>query len=78
DRVSNNKGEFRWPRTLAGLTVYLPCHRLASGAGLYSASSVEDRRAWRRCDPAGFWAEEDYSRCQYQKDVTRVLHIINQ
>uniref|UniRef100_A0A8C9SS67 Adhesion G protein-coupled receptor A3 n=1 Tax=Scleropages formosus TaxID=113540 RepID=A0A8C9SS67_SCLFO len=78
ERVSNNKGEFRWPRTLAGLTMHLPCHRLASGTGLYSGSSAEERRAWRRCDPAGFWAEEDYSRCQYQKDVTRVLHIINQ
>ncbi|KAG7461896.1 hypothetical protein MATL_G00195990, partial [Megalops atlanticus] len=78
DRVSNNKGEFRWPRTLAGITAYLPCSRLASGTGIYSGSSADDRRAWRRCSRDGFWAEEDYSRCQYQKDVTRVLYIINQ
>ncbi|KAG7458892.1 hypothetical protein MATL_G00225430 [Megalops atlanticus] len=78
DRVSNNKGDFRWPRTMAGITAYLPCHRLASGAALYSGSPVEERRAWRKCDRAGLWAEDDYSRCQYQKDVTRVLHIINQ
>ncbi|XP_064199534.1 adhesion G protein-coupled receptor A3 [Anguilla rostrata] len=78
ERVSNNKGEFRWPRTLAGITAYLACNRLASGTSIYSGSAADDRRAWRRCDRGGFWAEEDYSRCQYQKDVTRVLYIINQ
>ncbi|XP_061107465.1 adhesion G protein-coupled receptor A3 isoform X2 [Conger conger] len=78
ERLSNNKGEFRWPRTLAGITAYLACNRLASSTGLYSGSSADDRRAWRRCDRGGFWAEDDYSRCQYQKDVTRVLYIINQ
>uniref|UniRef100_A0A3P8YL49 Adhesion G protein-coupled receptor A3 n=1 Tax=Esox lucius TaxID=8010 RepID=A0A3P8YL49_ESOLU len=78
DRVSNNKGDFRWPRTLAGITAYLPCNKLASGAGIYSGSLIDERRAWRRCDRGGLWAEDDYSRCQYQKDVTRVLYIINQ
>uniref|UniRef100_A0A667ZCS4 Adhesion G protein-coupled receptor A3 n=1 Tax=Myripristis murdjan TaxID=586833 RepID=A0A667ZCS4_9TELE len=78
ERVSNNKGEFRWPRTLAGITAYLPCNRLSSGAGIYSGSSGEEQRAWRRCDRGGLWAEEDYSRCQYQKDVTRFLYVINQ
>ncbi|KAJ8262073.1 hypothetical protein GJAV_G00161870 [Gymnothorax javanicus] len=78
ERASNNKGEFRWPRTLAGITAYLPCNRLASGSSIYSGTSADERRAWRRCDRGGFWAEEDYSRCQYQKDVTRVLYIINQ
>ncbi|CAB1351702.1 unnamed protein product [Coregonus sp. 'balchen'] len=78
DRVSNNKGDFRWPRTLAGITAYLLCNKLASGAGIYSGSVGEERRAWRRCDRGGLWAEDDYSRCQYQKDVTRVLYIINQ
>lgn len=78
DRVSNNKGEYRWPRTLAGITAYLPCKRQVSGAGIYSGSSAEDRRAWRRCGRSGQWAEDDYSRCEYMKDVTRVLYIINQ
>ncbi|TRY58868.1 hypothetical protein DNTS_027460 [Danionella cerebrum] len=78
DRVANNKGEYRWPRTLAGITAYLPCKRQVSGAGIYSGSSVEERRAWRRCDRGGQWAEDDYSLCEYTKDVTRVLYIINQ
>ncbi|XP_056156292.1 adhesion G protein-coupled receptor A3 [Lampris incognitus] len=78
ERVSNNKGEFRWPRTLAGITANLPCNRLSSAAGIYSGSSGEEQRAWRRCDRGGMWAEEDYSRCQYQKDVTRFLYVINQ
>lgn len=68
----------RWPRTLAGITAYLPCKRQVSGAGIYSGSSAEERRAWRRCDRSGQWAEDDYSRCEYMKDVTRVLYIINQ
>lgn len=71
-------GTSRWPRTLAGITAYLPCNRLSSGAGIYSGSSGEEQRAWRRCDRGGLWAEEDYSRCQYQKDVTRFLYVINQ
>ncbi|XP_016346149.1 adhesion G protein-coupled receptor A3-like [Sinocyclocheilus anshuiensis] len=78
DRVSNNKGDYRWPRTLSGITAYLPCKRQVSGAGIYSGSLAEDRRAWRRCGRSGQWAEDDYSRCEYMKDVTRVLYIINQ
>ncbi|MBN3299968.1 AGRA3 protein, partial [Amia calva] len=78
DRVTNNKGDFRWPRTLAGIIAYLPCIRYPAGTGIYPGSSPDDRGAWRRCDRAGLWAEEDYSRCQYANDVTRVLYIINQ
>uniref|UniRef100_A0A673AFR7 Adhesion G protein-coupled receptor A3 n=1 Tax=Sphaeramia orbicularis TaxID=375764 RepID=A0A673AFR7_9TELE len=78
ERVSNNKGEFRWPRTLAGIRAYLPCSRLSSSAATYSGSSGEEQRAWRYCDRDGLWAEEDYSRCQFQKDVTRFLYVINQ
>lgn len=74
ERVSNNKGEFRWPRTLAGIKAYLPCSRTSSAA--YSSS--EEQRAWRFCSRDGQWADEDYSRCQFQKDVTRFLYVINQ
>uniref|UniRef100_A0A3B4A3C2 Uncharacterized protein n=1 Tax=Periophthalmus magnuspinnatus TaxID=409849 RepID=A0A3B4A3C2_9GOBI len=74
ERISNNKGDFRWPRTLAGIRAYLPCSRLSSG----SYSSSEDQRAWRYCNRDGQWAEDDYSRCQFQKDVTRFLYVINQ
>ncbi|XP_034020577.1 adhesion G protein-coupled receptor A3 [Thalassophryne amazonica] len=78
ERVSNNKGEFRWLRTLAGIRAYLPCNRLSSSAAIYSGSSNEEHRAWRYCDREGLWAEDDYSHCQYQKDITRFLSIINQ
>ncbi|KAM9424257.1 adhesion G protein-coupled receptor A3 [Pholidichthys leucotaenia] len=78
ERISNNKGEFRWPRTLAGIRAYLPCNGLPSSAGAYSGSSGEEQGAWRYCDREGLWAEEDYSRCQFQKDVTRFLFVINQ
>lgn len=69
---------FRWPRTLAGIKAYLPCNRLPTSAGTYSGSSVEEQRAWRYCDREGLWAEEDYSHCEFQKDVTRFLYLINQ
>uniref|UniRef100_A0A3Q2ZU87 Adhesion G protein-coupled receptor A3 n=1 Tax=Kryptolebias marmoratus TaxID=37003 RepID=A0A3Q2ZU87_KRYMA len=78
ERISNNKGEFRWPRTLAGIRAYLPCNRLPSSAGAYSGSSAEGRQAWRYCSREGLWAEDDYSHCQFQKDATRFLYVINQ
>ncbi|XP_061619135.1 adhesion G protein-coupled receptor A3 isoform X2 [Phyllopteryx taeniolatus] len=78
ERVSNNKGDFRWPRTLAGIRAFLPCNRLQSSAGSYSGGSDEEQRAWRNCNRNGLWAEEDYSHCQFQKDVTRFLYFINQ
>ncbi|XP_054457317.1 adhesion G protein-coupled receptor A3 [Anoplopoma fimbria] len=78
ERVTNNKGEFKWPRTLAGIRAYLPCNRLPSSAGSYSGGPGEEQRAWRYCDRTGLWTEEDYTRCQFQKDVTRFLYVINQ
>ncbi|XP_053560069.1 adhesion G protein-coupled receptor A3 [Bombina bombina] len=78
ERVLNNKGDFRWPRTLAGITAYLHCTRYSAGSGIYPGLQQDDIRAWRRCDRGGFWAEDDYSRCQYANDVTRVLFMFNQ
>ncbi|XP_031706942.1 adhesion G protein-coupled receptor A3 [Anarrhichthys ocellatus] len=78
ERISNNKGEFKWPRTLAGIRAYLPCNRLPSSAGIYSGGSAEEQRAWRYCDRKGLWTEDYYSRCQFQNDVTRFLYVINQ
>ncbi|KAG8591565.1 hypothetical protein GDO81_000219 [Engystomops pustulosus] len=78
ERVVNNKGDFRWPRTLAGITAYLLCTRYSAGGGIYPGNQQDDIRAWRRCDRGGFWAEDDYSRCQYANDVTRVLYMFNQ
>ncbi|XP_042324371.1 adhesion G protein-coupled receptor A3 isoform X2 [Sceloporus undulatus] len=78
ERVVNNKGDFRWPRTLAGITAYLLCTRYSAGSGIYPGSSQDEKRAWRRCDRGGFWAAEDYSRCQYANDATRVLYMFNQ
>uniref|UniRef100_A0A8C7Z7H3 Adhesion G protein-coupled receptor A3 n=1 Tax=Oryzias sinensis TaxID=183150 RepID=A0A8C7Z7H3_9TELE len=78
DRVSNNRGEFRWPRTLAGIRVELPCNRLRSSAGAPLGGSGKDRQAWRYCSQEGHWTEEDYSQCQFQKETTRFLSVINQ
>ncbi|KAB1282276.1 Adhesion G protein-coupled receptor A3, partial [Camelus dromedarius] len=78
ERVVNNKGDFRWPRTLAGITAYVQCARNTHGSGIYPGNAQDERKAWRRCDRGGFWADDDYSRCQYANDVTRVLYMFNQ
>uniref|UniRef100_M4A006 Adhesion G protein-coupled receptor A3 n=1 Tax=Xiphophorus maculatus TaxID=8083 RepID=M4A006_XIPMA len=78
ERISNNKGEFRWPRTLAGIKAYLPCNLPTSSARAYSGILSEERQAWRHCSPEGLWTEGDYSQCQFQKEVTRGLYVINQ
>uniref|UniRef100_A0A3Q2TTJ6 Adhesion G protein-coupled receptor A3 n=1 Tax=Fundulus heteroclitus TaxID=8078 RepID=A0A3Q2TTJ6_FUNHE len=78
ERVSNNKGEFRWPRTLAGIKAYLPCNSPPSSARAYSGIPGEEQQAWRHCTPEGLWGEEDYSQCLFQKEVTRFLYYINQ
>uniref|UniRef100_W5N3L2 Adhesion G protein-coupled receptor A3 n=1 Tax=Lepisosteus oculatus TaxID=7918 RepID=W5N3L2_LEPOC len=79
ERVVNNRGEFR--SVPASPHIY-PAHfhilLNTKHFGIYPGSSPDDRRAWRRCDRGGFWTEEDYSKCQYANDVTRVLYIINQ
>ncbi|XP_055986318.1 adhesion G protein-coupled receptor A3 [Sorex fumeus] len=78
ERVVNNKGDFRWPRTLAGITAYLQCTRNSPSSGIYPGNTQDTRKAWRRCDRGGFWADDNYSRCQYANDVTRVLYMFNQ
>ncbi|KAM4747673.1 adhesion G protein-coupled receptor A2 [Rhinophrynus dorsalis] len=73
ERVSNNRGDFRWPRTLAGITSYQACLQYPftsislNGAG-------QEKKASRRCDRSGSWEEGDYSNCLYTNDITRVLY----
>ncbi|XP_043967173.1 adhesion G protein-coupled receptor A2 [Gambusia affinis] len=73
DKVVNNRGEFRWPRTLAGITSHQYCLQLR-----YPSLSVEgvteQKKASRYCDRSGKWHEGDYSNCQYTNGITRVLH----
>ncbi|XP_038128500.1 adhesion G protein-coupled receptor A3 isoform X2 [Cyprinodon tularosa] len=78
ERVSNNRGEFRWPRTLAGIKAYLSCSSSLSSARANTGILGEERQAWRYCSPEGLWGEEDYSHCQFQKEVTRYLYLFNQ
>ncbi|XP_035387320.1 adhesion G protein-coupled receptor A3 [Electrophorus electricus] len=70
ERVTSNKGDFRWPKTLAGIMAFLPCAA--------QSSSPHEKRAWRRCDKLGQWAEEDYNQCPYTNKFTRVLYELTQ
>ncbi|TDH00872.1 hypothetical protein EPR50_G00174260 [Perca flavescens] len=84
DRVTNNKGDFRWPKTLAGILSFLPCAPATFGSAPHPSgsaphpSSQKEKKAWRSCDRAGRWAEEDYTQCPYASELTRVLYELTQ
>ncbi|KAM4702523.1 adhesion G protein-coupled receptor A3-like [Rhinophrynus dorsalis] len=73
EHVINNRGDYRWPKTLAGVTAVHPCRNFPYISILYQEGRM-DRKAWRKCDSAGQWAEEDYNNCPFSQEVTRLLH----
>ncbi|XP_058493111.1 adhesion G protein-coupled receptor A2 [Solea solea] len=73
EKVINNRGEFRWPRTLAGITSHQYCLQLRYPS-LTVEGGVEQKKASRYCDRTGKWEEGDYSNCHYTNGITRVLH----
>ncbi|KAF3695965.1 Adhesion G protein-coupled receptor A2 [Channa argus] len=73
DKVVNNRGEFRWPRTLAGITSHQYCLQLRFSS-LSVEGGIEQKKASRYCDRSGKWQEGDYSNCHYTNGITRVLH----
>lgn len=84
ERVISNKGDFRWPKTLAGILAFLPCAPATFGSAPHPSGAVphhpsqREKKAWRRCDREGRWAEDDYTQCPYASEVTRVLHELTQ
>ncbi|KAM4837134.1 adhesion G protein-coupled receptor A2 isoform 2-T2 [Thomomys bottae] len=73
ERVANNRGDFRWPRTLAGITAYQSCLQYPF-TSVPLSGGAPGTRASRRCDRAGRWEAGDYSHCLYTNDITRVLY----
>ncbi|XP_054628443.1 adhesion G protein-coupled receptor A2 [Dunckerocampus dactyliophorus] len=73
DKVVNNRGEFRWPRTLAGITSHQYCLQLRYPS-LSVEGGVEQKKASRLCDRFGKWQEGNYTNCHYTNGITRVLH----
>ncbi|NXX98452.1 AGRA2 protein, partial [Centropus bengalensis] len=73
ERVTNNRGDFRWPRTLAGITAFQPCLQFPFAVGAGGGARAEEQ-AWRRCDRSGRWEDGNYSHCLYTNDITRVLY----
>lgn len=75
----------RWPKTLAGILAFLPCAPAAfgsaprpSGGAPPHPAGQREKKAWRRCDRAGRWDEDDYTQCPYASELTRVLHELTQ
>uniref|UniRef100_A0A2K6SE81 Adhesion G protein-coupled receptor A2 n=1 Tax=Saimiri boliviensis boliviensis TaxID=39432 RepID=A0A2K6SE81_SAIBB len=73
ERVANNRGDFRWPRTLAGITAYQSCLQYPF-TSVPLSGGAPGTRASRRCDRTGRWEPGDYSHCLYTNDITRVLY----
>ncbi|XP_014027486.2 adhesion G protein-coupled receptor A2 [Salmo salar] len=73
ERVTNNRGEFKWQKTLAGITSYQYCLQLHYPS-LSMGGGVVQKQASRYCDRSGSWEEGDYDNCLYTNDITRVLH----
>ncbi|XP_073402612.1 adhesion G protein-coupled receptor A1 isoform X2 [Dendrobates tinctorius] len=73
ERIINNRGEYRWPKTIAGMTASHVCKQFSIGSLVYSDAEGE-RKAWRKCDRAGIWQEEDYTACPFSDEMTRHLH----
>ncbi|XP_056138643.1 adhesion G protein-coupled receptor A2 isoform X2 [Lampris incognitus] len=73
DKVVNNRGEFRWPRTLAGIVSYQYCLPLRYPS-LSMEGGMEQKKASRYCDRSGKWQEGNYTNCHYTNGITRVLH----
>lgn len=73
EKVINNRGEFRWPRTLAGITSHQYCLQLRYPS-LSVEGGAEQKKASRYCDRSGRWQEGNYSNCHYTNGITRVLH----
>uniref|UniRef100_A0A8C5G5Z0 Adhesion G protein-coupled receptor A1 n=1 Tax=Gouania willdenowi TaxID=441366 RepID=A0A8C5G5Z0_GOUWI len=78
DRVTNNKGDFRWPKTLAGILAFQRCAPARFPSGSSSPLRTKEKKAWRRCDQTGRWAEEDYTQCPYANKFTYDLHELTQ
>ncbi|XP_037742475.1 adhesion G protein-coupled receptor A2 isoform X1 [Chelonia mydas] len=74
ERVTNNRGDFRWPRTLAGITAYQSCLQYPFTSLAMNGGPVAEKQASRGCDRMGRWEEGDYSHCLYTNDITRVLY----
>ncbi|NWY64256.1 AGRA3 protein, partial [Erithacus rubecula] len=77
ERIINNKGDFRWPKTLAGITAYQPCLQHSFNSVAFHRGA-EEAKAWRRCNRTGRWEEENYSECPYSQEITQVLHAFSQ
>ncbi|XP_034546907.1 adhesion G protein-coupled receptor A2 [Notolabrus celidotus] len=73
DKVVNNRGEFRWPRTLAGITSHQYCLQMRYSS-LSMEGGLEQKKASRFCDENGKWRDANYTDCHYTNGITRVLH----
>nr|XP_054601520.1 adhesion G protein-coupled receptor A3-like [Nothobranchius furzeri] len=70
--VENETANPMWPKTLAGVLAFQPCFPASHPPGR------REKKAWRRCDRAGRWAEDDYTQCPYASELTRFLHGLTQ
>ncbi|ELU04140.1 hypothetical protein CAPTEDRAFT_219588 [Capitella teleta] len=72
--TTGNKGQYVWPKTVAGVTQDLAC---SAGPAL-NYEGEGPARAYHRCDSQGVWGELDTARCQFSSERTRSLERLSQ
>ncbi|XP_071517155.1 uncharacterized protein Remo [Panulirus ornatus] len=78
--TSNNRGSYVWSRTVAGVTVELPCaglvpsHQRGPKFSTRTSSSVPTLQvAKHTCALDGYWHELDTSDCPFVSETTKIL-----
>lgn len=78
--TSNNRGSYVWSRTVAGVTVELPCaglvpsHQRGPKFSTRAASSVSTLKVARhKCALDGQWHALDTSDCPFVSETTKIL-----
>ncbi|XP_064630086.1 adhesion G protein-coupled receptor A3-like isoform X2 [Lineus longissimus] len=67
--VQTNRGWFKWPKTVSGVSIEHVCETGRSAS--YHGKAVP--KAYYTCSAAGKWENLDTMQCQYMMEMTRVL-----
>ena len=76
--TQNDRGTFRWPKTVTGIVMDLPCPH--GGIADIQAPSQGSKdpgvtlsRGYYQCNSSGAWEQLNTTLCHYEREVTRVL-----
>lgn len=67
--TTTKRGQYEWPKTVAGVTRDLPCQM---GPAL-EYSRLKSARAYHYCDSRGLWVGLAVDQCQFSNNFTRAV-----